>query len=222
MTKEEERERDAGQGVGESEEFGELIKYTGAGFIGGLAAGWALDYLGFSTSGLGQGVVRTLAGEGESILEGIFAFKKRIASAAGSMAQAYGWGKLLGMAFPWIVDGVSRLAGVDVYGIEGFYIPYFYALSDQIGGNVSGFVFLYRKEEGFSGTLRAYFRHPVMLTSLLVILLVPAGLFIARLLGFSPTTQVTTALETIAANFCWLPPLVGWVSERRETKRKSP
>lgn len=206
----------------ESEEFGELVKYTGAGFAGGLALGAILDYFGLSTSPIGQALVRTLAGEGESILEGIFAFKKRIASAAGSMAQAYGWGKLLGMAFPWIVDGVSRLAGVDVYGIEGFYIPYFYALSDQIGGNVSGFVFLYRKEEGFSGTLRAYFRHPVMLTSLLVILLVPAGLFIARLAGFSPTTQVTTALETIAANFCWLPPLVGWVSERRETKRKSP
>ncbi len=220
MAEDKDRERDTG-GAGESEEFGELIKYTGAGFAGGLALGAILDYFGFSTSGFGQALVRTLSGEGESILEGIFAFKKRITNAAGSMAQAYGWGKLVGMAFPWIVDGLSRLAGVDVYGIEGFYIPYFYALSDQIGGNVSGFIFLYRKEEGLSGTLAAYFRHPVMLTSLLVILLVPAGLLVARVAGFSPTTQVTTALETIAANFCWLPPLVGWVRERRERKNTS-
>jgi hypothetical protein len=39
------------------------------------------------------------------------------------MAEAYGWGKLLGMVFPWMVDAVSRLAGVDVYGWRGYYIP---------------------------------------------------------------------------------------------------
>jgi hypothetical protein len=215
MTRQEEQEQEVNE-AGEPEEFGELIKYTGAGFAGGLAAGAVLDYLGFSTSGLGQAVVRTLAGEGESILEGLFALKKRIAGAVGSMAQAYGRGKLAGMAIPWVVDGVSRLAGVDVNGIEGFYIPFFYALSDQIGGNASGFVFLYRKEGGLSRAIGAYFRHPVMVTGLLVILLVPVGLLGARIAGFSPTTQVFTALETIAANLCWLPPLVGWLRERRE------
>jgi len=44
--------------------------------------------------------------------------------------------------------------------------------------------------------------------------IVPAGLLAARLLGFSPTTQTYTALETIAANLCWLPPLVGWLGKR--------
>jgi hypothetical protein len=33
-------------------------------------------------------------------------------------------------------------------------------------------------------------------------------------LGFSPTTQVYTALETMAANLCWIPPLVGWLREK--------
>ena len=71
-----------------------------------------------------------MSGEGESILEGLFALRRRLSGAAGSLAEAYGWGKLLGMAFPWAVDWGSRLAGVNVYGIEGFYIPFFYALSD--------------------------------------------------------------------------------------------
>ena len=44
------------------------------------------------------------------------------------------------------------------------------------------------------------------------------GLFLVRLAGFSPTNQVYTALETIAANLCWLPPLVGWLHERREKR----
>lgn len=56
------------------------------------------------------------------------------------MAEAYSWGKLFGMAIPWIIDCGSRFLGVDVYGIEGFYIPYFYALSDQIGANISGLI----------------------------------------------------------------------------------
>jgi hypothetical protein len=202
--------------TGESEEFGELIRYTGAGFVGGLVLGEILDHFGFAMSGIGQWLVRTLSGEGESIFEGIFALKKRLTGAFGSMAQAYGWGKVAGMAFPWVVDAASRLAGVDVYGIEGFYIPYFYALSDQIGGNVSGFFYLYRKEGTVAAAASAYIRHAVMLAGLAVILLVPVGLFIARAVGFSPTTQVYTALETIAANLCWLPPLVGWVKERRE------
>lgn len=204
----------------EGEEFGELIKYTGGGFIGGLLVGVALDHFGFQTSGIGQWVVRTLSGEGESIFEGIFAIKKRVSGAAGSMAEAYGWGKLLGMAFPWIIDLGSRLLRINVYGVEAFYIPFFYALSDQIGANISGFVFLYRREKSFAPALSAYFENPVMVSSLAIILVVPFGLLAARWLGFVPKTQLFTALETIVANLCWLPPLVGWINERK--KQRSP
>jgi hypothetical protein len=176
--------------------------------------GAVLDWLGFQRSPIGQWLVRTLSGEGESIFEGLFALKRRITGAASSMAEAYGWGKLLGMIAPWIIDWGSRLAGVDVYGIQGFYIAYFYSMSDQIGANVSGLIFLRRREGGWLAAAGRYVRHPVMLASLGVIVLVPLGLLAARLLGFSPTTQVRTALETIAANLCWVPPVVGWLVER--------
>ena len=202
-------------GCGKKGEFGELLKFTLSGFAGGILLGAVLDGFGFQRSAVGQWLVRTIAGEGESILEGIYALRQRLSGAAGSLAEAYGWGKLLGMAFPWIVDWGSRLAGVDVYGIEGFYIPYFYALSDQMGANVSGFIFLHRKEGALTGTLKRYFTDPVMVASLAVILIVPLGLFLARVSGFSPTTQTFTALETIAANLCWVPPLIGWMGERR-------
>ncbi|MEM2145427.1 MAG: DUF87 domain-containing protein [Candidatus Jordarchaeaceae archaeon] len=52
--------------------------------------------------------------------------------------------------------------------------------------------------------------HPVM--SLLIVFIVPMGLLGA--MGFSPTTQVYTASETIVANLCWVPPLVGWLREK--------
>lgn len=197
------------------EEFGELVRYTVAGWLGGLAAGVALDGWGFQRSGTGQWLVRTLAGEGESLLEGFYAFRQRLGKRAAGMAEAYGWGKLLGMAVPWVIDWVSRRAGVDVYGTGGFYIPFFYAMGDQIGGNLSGLAFLRRVHGGWLPGLAAYVRHPVMVTGLAVILTVPAGLLVARLAGFSPTTQVSTALETIVANLCWLPPAVGWWRERR-------
>jgi len=200
----------------EKGEFGELLKFTAGGFLGGFLVGALLDYLGFQRSSVGQWVVRTLSGEGESIFEGFYALRQRLRRAAGSMAEAYGWGKLLGMAFPWLIDWGSRLLMVDVYGVEGFYIPYFYALSDQIGANISGFLFLLKKEKSWPGAFHQYFRHPVMVASLLIICLVPLGLLIARLAGFSPTTQTSTALETIAANLCWVPPLVGWLKERGE------
>jgi hypothetical protein len=44
-----------------------------------------------------------------------------------------------------------------------------------------------------------YVRHPVLL---------------ARLWGFNPTNQMYTALEVIAADLCWVPPLVGALAER--------
>jgi hypothetical protein len=197
------------------EGFGELLKYTGAGFGGGLLLAGTLDALGLERSGLGQWAVRTLSGEGESLLEGLFAFRRRLGGKRGSMAEAYGWGKLLGMVVPWAIDGVSRWLGVDVYGLEGFYLPYFYALSDQIGANVSGLLFLRRRQGSWQSAARAYVRHPVMLASLLVVVAVPFALAVARLVGFSPTTQLLTAAETIAANLCWVPPLVGWLGERR-------
>jgi len=56
-------------------------------------------------------------------------------------------------------------------------------------------------------------------TSLLTIVAVPIGLLLARMAGFSPTTQVLASVETIAANLCWLPPLVGWYFERNAQKR---
>ncbi|MFH1141809.1 MAG: hypothetical protein V1724_09170 [Chloroflexota bacterium] len=198
-----------------SGEFGELIKYTGAGFAGGLILGAVLDYLGFQTSAAGQWIVRTLSGEGESIFEGAFSIRRRLRRSKASMAEAYGWGKLLGMFVPWVIDWVSRILGVDVYGVEGFYIPYFYAMSDQIGASVSGLVFLRKEEKSWGKAVLSYVRHPVMLASLAVILIVPVGLLLARLAGFSPTTQVYTAIETMAANLCWVPPLVGWLRERR-------
>lgn len=197
------------------EEFGELLKFTAAGYGSGLALGVLLDWYGLPRSSVGQWLVRTLTGEGESLFEGFYALRARMRGGAGSMAEAYGWGKLLGMMFPWLIDWGSRWAGVDVYGVEAFYIPFFYAMSDQMGANISGLVYLRRREAGWSGALRRYARHPVMLASLAVILVVPMGLLAARLLGFSPTTQVRTAVETIAANLCWLPPLVGWLAERR-------
>jgi len=197
------------------EEFGELLTFTISGFGLGLLLGLLLDYLGLERSPVGQWVVRTITGEGERIFEGIFALRRRIAGKMGSMAEAYGWGKLFGMMIPWIIDWGSRIVGIDVYGIESFYIPYFYAMSDQIGANVSGFVYLRRRTGSMGAAVERYVRHPVMLVSLAVIFVVPVGLLTARFLGFSPTTQVRTALETIAANLCWLPPLVGWLGERR-------
>ncbi len=41
---------------------------------------------------------------------------------------------------------------------SGFYIPYFYALSDQIGANVSGLLFLRREEGTWSKAVARYVR----------------------------------------------------------------
>lgn len=155
------------------------------------------------------------SGEGESVLEGIYSIRQRFLGGANTMAEAYGWGKLLGLAVPWIIDLASRLAGVNVYGVEGFYIPYFYALSDQMGANISGMFFLRRKEGNWVGAFNKYIHHPVMVASLAIIVIVPFGLLLLRIYGFSPTTQTFTALETIVANLCWIPPVVGWYVQRK-------
>jgi hypothetical protein len=204
----------------EKEGFGELIKFTIAGFAGGLVLGTILDSYGFQRSAAGQWLVRTFSGEGESIFEGIYSIRQRFRRAEGTMSEAYGWGKFLFIPVPWFIDLASRLLGMNVYGVETFYIPYFYALSDQIGANVSGLIFLRKKERSWLKAVKQYIRHPVMLASLLVILIVPIGLLTARLQGFSPTTQTYTAMETIAANLCWVPPLVGWLREMRDLREE--
>lgn len=198
-----------------AEEYGKLLRFTVSGYLGGLALAGVLDAGGHAASGVGQWAVRTLSGEGESLFEGFFALRQRVSRARASMAEAYGWGKFAGMAVPWVVDAASRMAGVDVRGIEGFYIPFFYAMTDQIGASVAGFLFLRRRSQSSAGALRAFFRHPVTLAGLIVILIAPAGLLTARLLGFQPSTQIRTALETIAANLCWVPPLAAWLVQRR-------
>jgi hypothetical protein len=200
------------------ERFGELLKYTLPGYLAGLGLAAVIDFLGYPTSAIGQWAVRTITGEGESVLEGIYALRQRLSRRTFGMAEAYGWGKFLGITIPWWIDWGSRAIGVDVYGIQGFYIPYFYGMSDQIGASVSGLIYLRRREGSWSRGLASYIRHPVMVSGLALILTVPIGLLAARLVGFSPTSQVTTALETIAANLCWIPPLVGWLAERRSTK----
>ena len=95
----------------------------------------------------------------------------------------------------WTGNDPERLAGF--YSDDAFYLDP--AIPDGVRGK---------------DALLAYFREPVMLASLAVIFVVPAGLLVARLLGFSPKTQILTALETIVANLCWLPPLVGSLAEK--------
>ena len=198
----------------DGESFGELLAYTVAGYAGGLLVAVILDWLGFKQSPVGQWIVRTLSGEGESIFEGLFAIRRRLSGAVASMAEAYGWGKLIGMIVPWIVDLVSRLAGVAVNEAEGFYIPYLYAMSDQIGATVMGLLYLHRQDKSWASAILRYFRSPVMVASFSLILIVPFGLLAGRLLGFRPSTQVYTAIETILANLCWIPPLIGWLTQR--------
>jgi hypothetical protein len=197
-------------GACEGEPFGELVAFTLTGYIGGLLLAWTLDSYGLHQNALGQGAVRTLAGEGESIMEGVFALRRRAAGKAGSLAEAYAWGKVLGMVLPWIVDAGSRLVGIDVNAPEGFYVPYLYAMGDQFGAAILGFVFLRNLTGTTWAAARSFLRSPVMLATLSVLVVVPVGLLVVRLLGFSPTNQILTALEVMAANLCWVPPVVGW------------
>lgn len=199
----------------EDEGFTELVYYTIPGYLGGLGLGALLDALGFSESLLGEIVVRTLSGEGESIFEGVYAVRDRLAGGATSMAAAYGWGKLFGMSVPVAIHLASVALGRDLLGVETFYVPYFYGMSDQIGANVVGFHHLYRDEGGIRDAAARYLRHPVMVTSLAVILSLPFVLFLVRAAGYQPDTQVKAALETIVANLCWIPPVVGGLVERR-------
>jgi hypothetical protein len=85
-----------------------------------------------------------------------------------------------------------------------------------MGANVSGLLYLRRKEGSLSAAAAPYLRNPIMLTSFAIVFVSLLGLFIGRAAGFSPETQVLTAIETIAGNLCWLPPLIGWWMSRRD------
>ena len=109
----------------ESEEFSELIKYTIPGYILGFLQGFS-GFPGISAEPCRGSGLSGLCRRGESIFEGIFPS----ASASGRLKEV--WQKLMAGenfrdCFSLIIDLGSRLAGVDVYGVEGFYIPYFYA-----------------------------------------------------------------------------------------------
>ncbi len=210
--------------------YKELSRFTFVGFLGGLGLGAVLDALGFSTSALGEWAVRTLSGEGEDLAEGAWVLRSRLqrdraaeAEAAedeeepsgSEAAEAYGTGKVLGMAFPWAVDAISRFAGVDVRAPEGSYVAYFYSLADQIGANLSGLRHHLRRAGGLRAGLSSYFHDPVMVASLTVITLPLAILYLVRSAGWRPDLLVLAALEGILLNLCWVPPLVAWFWDRR-------
>ena len=54
----------------ETGEFRQLLGYTAAGYIAGIALAVTLDRFGLQRSPVGQWLVRTLSGEGESLFEG--------------------------------------------------------------------------------------------------------------------------------------------------------
>jgi hypothetical protein len=198
--------------------FSELLKYTFAGYLGGLTLGLVLDALGLQRNAAGQWLVRTFCGEGESLFEGVYSLRARLAGRIPSMAEAYGWGKLIGIAVPWLIDWTSRAGGVDMYGAGSAYVPFFYAMGDQIGASLTGLLFLRQNTTSSVEAVKAYFRHPVMVASTVVIIVAAVGLLLLRMAGFSPTTQILTAIETIVFNLGWIPPLVGSLSERRKLR----
>jgi hypothetical protein len=199
--------------------FTGLIRYTLTGWICALLLGLWLDHLGLQGNPWGQWAVRALSGQGEDLFEGAFALRQRLSGAAPSLAQSYGWGKLVGMVVPWIVDAGTRLAGIDTSGVSGFYIPWLYAMSDQAGASVSGFLLIRRQTRGLGPAIRRYLSDPVMLASLIVIPIGGAVPLLARGAGFVPDTLVLTALETAGANLCWIPPGIGWLTERRARRK---
>ena len=194
--------------------FEELLRYTLPGYALGLILGAVLDGLGYQTSAVGNWLVRTLAGESESFFEGIYAVKHRLQGHQAGLAEVYGWGKLIGLVIPWIIGGVSRAAGVDLIGVEGFYVPYFYGMSDQIMASISGLIFFRRREGSWGKGVGTYIQNPVMVSGLILILALPLILFLGRWVGFRPQNQMLTAAETMVANLCWIPPVVGAYYER--------
>lgn len=218
--------------------YKELSLFTFVGFVGGLGLGAVLDALGFSASAIGEWAVRTLSGEGEDLAEGAWVLRSRLrrrqskeqeepgaegeeSEAEGLVwfeeeaAQAYGTGKVVGMAFPWVVDAASRLAGVDVRAPEGSYVAYFYSLADQLFATLNGFRYHVRRAGSWWGGVKGYFHDPVMVMSFAVVTLPFLALYRVRLAGWRPDSLVLAAVEAILLNLCWLPPLAAWFWDRR-------
>jgi len=225
--------------------YKELSLFTLVGFAGGLGLGALLDALGFSASAIGEWAVRTLSGEGEDLGEGAWLLRRRLRrknaqargeareeeeekdplreegltwfeeGEEGGAAEAYGAGKIVGMALPWAVDAVSRLAGVDVRAPEGSYVAYLYSLADQIFATISGFRFHARRAGSFLGGLKGYFRDPVMVSSLTVITVPFLLLYWIRAAGWRPHSLLLAAVEGVLLNLCWVPPVTAWFWDRR-------
>jgi hypothetical protein len=217
--------------------YKELSLFTFVGFFGGLVLGAVLDALGLSTSAIGEWAVRTLSGEGEDLAEGAWVLRsklrrrERTQAEAGEAedeleeegfvwfeeeeaAEAYGTGKVVGMAFPWAVDAVSRLAGIDVRAPEGSYVAYFYSLADQLFATLNGLRYHVRRAGSFGGGVRGYFHDPVMVASFTVTTLPLVILFLVRSAGWRPDLLVLAAIEAILLNLCWVPPLTAWFWDR--------
>ena len=212
--------------------YKELSLFTFVGFAGGLGLGALLDALGFSTSAIGEWAVRALSGEGEDLAEGAWVLRSKSRRRArveakehgavdelheeglvwfeGEAAEAYGTGKVAGMVFPWAVDALSRMAGVDVRAPEGSYVAYFYSLADQLFASLNGLRYHVRRAGGLAAGVRSYFGDPVMVASFAVVTLPFVALFLARSAGWRPDLLVLAAVEAILLNLCWAPPLTAW------------
>ncbi len=230
--------------------YKEISLFTFVGFLGGLGLGALLDALGFSTSAVGEWLVRTISGEGEDLSEGAWVLRNRLrrrlrVEAAepheeaseepgegdedlyeegvvwfeeeddNEAAEAYGIGKVAGMAFPWAVDAASRLAGVDVRAPEGSYVAYFYSLADQLFATLNGLRYHIRRAGSFGGGVRGYFRDPVMVTSFTIVTLPFIALYLIRSAGWRPDTLFLAAFEGVLLNLCWMPPMVAWIWDWR-------
>ena len=213
--------------------YKELSLFTFVGFAGGLGLGAFLDALGFSGSAVAEWAVRTLSGEGEDLAEGAWVLRSRLRRQKRTgkevseeeeeeqeekslvwfeeeAAEAYGMGKVIGMVFPWIVDAVSRLVGVDVRSPEGSYVAYFYSLADQLFATLNGFRYHVRRAGSFWGGVKGYFHDPVMVASFIVVTLPFIILYQVRAGGWRPDFLLLAAVEGILLNLCWVPPLTAW------------
>ena len=70
-------------------------------------------------------------------------------------------------------------------------------MSDQVGGNVSGLLYLRRHSQIWNDAILSYLTHPVMLSGVAVIFIILIGLAVARVLDLSPSTQIFTARALI-------------------------
>lgn len=198
----------------EQEEFGELLKYTGAGFAGGLLPARYSIILDSTKAHLVNGSFARFPEKEKACLKASMPSGNAFAVQPGQWPRRMAGESSLGCYFRGSSIGAAEWSESMSTEWKDFISRFFYALSDQLGANIAGGIFLRKKAGAWGRALSEYVRHPVMLSSAVVVLVVPIGLLIARLLGFSPTTQISTAVETIVANLCWVPPLVGWLMRK--------